>query len=169
MKEKNGFIFIETIVVLTVTMVSLLTLYDAYALVLKSASSKQYNDNINDIYKVNIVKNMLLSENYPCPTVSGNYNLYTSENCGSVMNNDCGEILDEFDIKQVIFTRTLVSQNTIKNLISYGKLNNGNVFTNSLNRYISNLDLKAKYIIIVREVDDKKYYASLKCGEISET
>lgn len=151
MKVKNGFIFVETIVVLTVTMVSLMALYGSYILVMKSAENKKYYDNINDVYKVNIAKKMLLTN-----PANG---IYPQNKCINIMQSDCTGVLEGLGVTHVIITDT----DSIRDLTR----TNHEVMKNSFKRYLQILSTReknSKFIIIVRDEDGKKHYASLKYG-----
>lgn len=58
---KNGFVLIETIVVITVLSVILVLLYGAYSKVIIGVNKKSLYDNTEYIYKANIVRNYLES------------------------------------------------------------------------------------------------------------
>lgn len=139
--NNKGYIFIETIVVLSITMVSLLVLFNGYSLLTKSAYQKKYFDNINDVYKVNIIKNMMKENN----NVS-----FVKTECTNFMNEDCTSVLDKFNIERVILTDNLESINTT----------NDNFI-----KYLNTLEKDKKYIIIERKLNNKYYYASLKIKE----
>ena len=51
MREKNGFVMIETVVVITILTVGLISLYASYSLILSKAVTKNYYDNVEHIYK----------------------------------------------------------------------------------------------------------------------
>ena len=148
MLNKKGFIFIETIIVMTVAMICLISLYSGYSLIIKNIENKKYYDNINDVYKVNIVKKMLNNN-----ITTDNYINIASNECDLYMNNNCFEVLSNLDITNVIITSN--------DLTKLYKLND-KTFTNSFNRYVKTLDKDARQIIIIREKDNKRYYASLK-------
>ena len=146
--NKSGYIFIETIIVLTVTMICLLSLYNGYSLVVKSSTNKKYYDNINDVYKVNIVKKILKS--------NSNDLLINKDNCTNYM--DCNLILTDLEIENVFITDDLT-----KIINSENK-----EYKNSLKKYLKTLDNDKKYIIISRKENNNMYYASLKLGDVNE-
>lgn len=161
MKEKNGFIFIETIVVLTVTMVSLLTLYNGFILVMKSAENKKYYDNINDVYKAKIVRNMLKEADFILS--SGDYAMYTSSNCNSIMESDCSSVINNLKIDYIIFTKNNTNELSQTNA-------NPQIFKNTFKKYLSTLDNDSRYIIVImiredNQGKDKRYYAAVKYGD----
>ncbi len=160
MKDNKGFVLIETMVVLTVTMISLLTLYSAYILILKNAQQKQYYDNINDVYKANVVLN-LSEENklYEFNNTNG-YVAYTPSNCSAngAMVKDCSELFNNLDITYAIYTKKGANINQ----------SDTNIFVNTFKKYISSIDTNNANLIIIRDVNDKKYYASIVVGENNE-
>ncbi len=148
--NKSGYIFIETIIVLTVTMICLLSLYNGYSLVVKSSTNKKYYDNINDVYKVNIVKKILKS--------NSNDLLINKDNCTNYMDMNCNLILTDLEIENVFITDDLT-----KIINSENK-----EYKNSLKKYLKTLDNDKKYIIISRKENNNMYYASLKLGDVNE-
>lgn len=139
--NNKGYIFIETIVVLSITMVSLLVLFNGYSLLTKSAYQKKYFDNINDIYKVNVIKHMMKeTENVS----------FVKPECNSFMNEDCINVLEKFNIERVILIDNIESINTTND---------------NLIKYLNNLEKNNKYIIIERKENNNYYYASLKIKE----
>ena len=148
--NKSGYIFIETIIVLTITMICLLSLYNGYSLVVKSSTNKKYYDNINDVYKVNIVKKILKS--------NSNDLLINKDNCTNYMDMNCNLILTDLEIENVFITDDLT-----KIINSENK-----EYKNSLKKYLKTLDNDKKYIIISRKENNNMYYASLKLGDVNE-
>ena len=148
--NKSGYIFIETIIVLTVTMICLLSLYNCYSLVVKSSTNKKYYDNINDVYKANIVKKILKS--------NSNDLLINKDNCTNYMDMNCNLILTDLEIENVFITDDLT-----KIINSENK-----EYKNSLKKYLKTLDNDKKYIIISRKENNNMYYASLKLGDVNE-
>ena len=148
--NKSGYIFIETIIVLTITMIYLLSLYNGYSLVVKSSTNKKYYDNINDVYKANIVKKILKT--------NSNDLLINKDNCTNYMDMNCNLILTDLEIENVFITDDLT-----KIINSENK-----EYKNSLKKYLKTLDNDKKYIIISRKENNNMYYASLKLGDVNE-
>lgn len=149
--KKNGFIFVETIVVLTITMVSLILLYRSYVLVINRLEQKTYYDNINDVFRASVIKQMLESMNF-----DGDYLvLYpTVGNCDAYMQLDCAVIMKELDIRRVYIIKDT------EVIISYPT---DDVITNTLKRYLNTID-NYKYTLIIQRGEG--FYASLKVGAI---
>ena len=57
--KKNGFVLVETIVVILVLCVLLIMLYGGYMNVISAVQRKSYYDNTEYIYKTNLVKEYL--------------------------------------------------------------------------------------------------------------
>lgn len=151
MKNKNGFVFVETIIVLTVTMVSLILLYRSYVLVINRLQQKTYYDNINDVFRASVVKQLLESVSF-----EGNYIvlLPSAGNCDAYMQTDCATVMAELDINKVFIVRS------VTDLINEPT---DTVVTNPLKRYLNTID-DYEYTLIIQRGDG--FYASLKVGAI---
>ena len=152
MKNNKGFVFIETIVVLTVTMISLLSLYNGYVLTLKKVEQKKFYDNINDVYKLNIFNNLLKDG-----VVSYN-NVIDSDknNCSISFDPECQIILNYFK-----------NEDNISLFIgSINEINNIDGIKNTMKIYLKTLDNNKKYIVGSYKLSGKNKfrYASLELG-----
>lgn len=88
MRKKSGFILIETIVVITILSVGLISLYASYNLILTKAVSKSYYDNVDYVYKTYMVANYLIETNQT--TFTGNYkvvNITANSDLNSIATN----------------------------------------------------------------------------------
>lgn len=148
--RQKGFVLIETIIVLVVVIISMLGLYKAYSFVSINLKQNMLYDNINEIYKVNIIKKVV--ETYP----ADNYIKITSANCTNYMISDCTQLYTLLDIDYVIYNNIDVQSV----LASPGTL------TNTDKNYIKKLESGYKYLIIHSEKNDKDYYASLVMGGV---
>ena len=63
MRNKNGFVLAETLIVVIFLTVTLMSLYTSFATVLTKTRSKSNNDTIDTIYKTTFIKD-LLDSNY---------------------------------------------------------------------------------------------------------
>lgn len=149
--NKNGFVFVETIVVLTVTMVSLILLYRSYVLIINRLQQKTYYDNINDVFRASVVKQMLESVSF-----DGNYIVLKPEagNCDAYMQIDCPIVLKELDISRILIikdTEEIIDSPTDE------------IITNTLKRYLHTID-NYEYTLVIQRGDG--YFASLKVGAI---
>ena len=57
--KKNGFVFIETIVVLVVLMAGILALYTVYNTISSNMDRRTYYDSVSDLYKTDILRSKL--------------------------------------------------------------------------------------------------------------
>lgn len=149
--NKKGFIFVETIIVLSITMISLILLYRSYVLVINRLEQKTYYDNINDVFKASIIKQMIESVSF-----DGNYIVLYPEkgNCDAYMQVDCPTVMKEMDINRVYIvknTEALIADPTDA------------IVTNSLKRYLHTID-NYQYTLIIQR--GQGFYASLKVGAI---
>lgn len=146
MKEKKGFIFVETIIVIVVVMVLLVTIYSSFSLILSNIKRKENYDNINDVYKANLVIKLFTSD------VSENYITLTSSDCSTYMTSDCDEVMGELGIESIFVNKipleTILS--SIPNLPA------------PLIGYLSTLDQQKNYIIVSCNRNNQIYYASLE-------
>ena len=61
MKNKRGFVFVETIITVVVLTTSLLYLYNSYSSIINSEEERLYYDNPAYIYKTNYIRDFLES------------------------------------------------------------------------------------------------------------
>lgn len=64
MRKREGFVMIETIIVITILSVGLISLYASYSLILSKAINRSYYDNVGDVYKSYFVGKYLADNNY---------------------------------------------------------------------------------------------------------
>ncbi len=65
--KKNGFVFVETVIVVIVLTSSLLLLYTSFNKILQSEKTRVNYDDINYIYRTYYIKNVLDSVNFTIP------------------------------------------------------------------------------------------------------
>lgn len=149
--KKNGFIFVETIVVLTITMVSLILLYRSYVLVINRLEQKTYYDNINDVFRANVIKEMLESVSF-----DGDYIVLYPQtgNCDAYMQIDCPTVMKELDINKVYI---------IKDPEKIVESPTDTIITNTLKKYLHTVMDYEDILVIQR---GEGYYASLRAGAI---
>lgn len=150
--KKNGFIFIETIVVLVVAMVAMLSIYSTYSVTTKNAEKKEKYDNINDVYKLNAVS-VLFSD----LETEESYVIVDSSNCSTYMDSGCDDVFDNLNIEQMILTGDDVG--TILE-------DNPTDIPNEVKEYMQTLDKNKPMLIIYIEENNENHYASLKIDEI---
>ncbi len=146
---KKGFIFIETMMVLVMVIFALMGVFKSYNAVARNLKRKEYYDNVNDIYKANIIKN-----NFTSFSITGDYLYVNSANCSSYMNSDCESLLNDMKVNYIV----LISGNINNIYDSPGNL------PNSFLSYLGVLDTEKLLIVSVQNVN-QEYFASLKVGE----
>lgn len=144
--HNKGFIFIETVTVLVVLSASLIGLYSSFSSVVNNIEKRKQYDNINDIYKVKIVKDLF--ESIP----SNTYTTIDNSNCTNYMNADCKEVFSELSISEV-----LVTGNNIQTIIDLD-IN----ITNTMKEYLETINKNEKSLIVRFNRSGENYYSSLE-------
>jgi len=149
---KKGFVFIETLIVLILLSVTVVGTYSMYYHVAKNIEERKYYDNIDDLYKTEILRsitntNMLSSTN--------NILEINSSNCTNYMNSDCGIIMTALEAEKIY-----INFDTINNIIN----NDTNGIKNSMRSYLGTISNNTydRYIIVNYKYNNNNYYASLK-------
>ncbi len=146
MKKREGFVFIETIIVIVVVMVLLVTIYSSFSLILSNIKRKENYDNINDIYKAN-----LISKLFTTTEVSGDYVILTSSNCDDYMISDCDEVMNELGISSIF-----INNSSIEEILASSSSLNASFIS-----YLSVLDQQESFIIITSNRNNQFYYTSI--------
>ena len=162
--NKKGFVLIETLVVMCVVTLSLLMLYKMYSNVSNNLKNRKHYDNINDVYKVNAIKETI---SFEIPNtydfIRINYNIINDEIiCKYNDNTDCSNIKDGSNI---VF-KELEVKNIYLNRTSITNLNDSTNVDNSAKEYIKTLDETKQYIIVNFERNGIDFYSSLEVGEV---
>lgn len=144
--SNRGFIFVETVVVLVVLAASLIGLYSTFSSVINNIEKRKQYDNINDIYKVNIIKDLIINE------PSSTYTIINSNNCTNYMNSDCNEVFSELSVSEV-----LITGNNVQTIIDL----NINI-PNTMKEYLKTINKNEKSIIVRFYRSGKNYYSSLE-------
>ncbi len=144
--QNKGFIFIETVIVLVVLSASLIGLYSSFSSVINTLENRKKYDNINDIYKVNIISEILT--NAP----SNTYTIIDSSSCQNYMNSDCTEIFNELNISEVLLTNANIQ--TILDLDID--------IPNTMKEYLKTINKNEKSIVVRFNRNSENYYASLE-------
>lgn len=144
--HNKGFIFIETVIVLVVLSASLIGLYSSFSSVVNNIEKRKQYDNINDIYKVKIVKDLF--ESIP----SNTYTTIDNSNCANYMNADCKEVFSELSISEV-----LVTGNNIQTIIDLD-IN----IPNTMKEYLETINKNEKSLIVRFNRSGENYYSSLE-------
>lgn len=144
---KKGFVLMETLICLTVLTVSLMGAYTLFANALSNFKYRKLYDNVNDLYKVNAIRQLI--KTYP----ENNNILLNKENCAENMEETCISIIENFNVEKILITSTDVT-----NII-----NSSNDLPNTMFEYMKTIyDKEDYYVIVLFNKNDELYYASLK-------
>ncbi len=147
--NKNGFVFIETIIVIVLLSVGIASMYSLMTNITTDIKSRKYFDNISDLYKTNIIRDNV-SKNLTGTT----YLEITKDNCTSYMSSNCNSLLTDLEVERVV-----VNFASLDNII-----NSDTTIPNSMNEYLKTINTYKtnKYIIVNYKYNNKNYYASLE-------
>lgn len=147
--NKNGFVFIETIIVIVLLSVGIASMYSLMTNITTDIKSRKYFDNISDLYKTNIIRDNV-SKNLTGTT----YLEITKDNCTSYMTSTCYSLLTDLEVERVV-----VNFASLDNII-----NSDTTIPNSMNEYLKTINTYKtnKYIIVNYKYNNKNYYASLE-------
>lgn len=142
---KKGFVFLETLLLITVLTGTVLALYSNYITVTTNISSRVNYDRISDLYKVDVIRSYFKSD----ISLDSNINV-NSSNCLTYMNGECSSILDLLDVKEIYILNDI---------------NNVSDVTNSMKLYLKTIndsDSSHYYIVVQFKIDNDNYYGSLR-------
>ncbi len=146
---KEGFVFIETIIVIVLLSVGIASMYSLMSNITTDIKTRKYFDNISDLYKTNIIRN-----NTNKNLTGSTYLEITKDNCTSYMSSNCNSLLTDLEVERVVISFT-----NLDNII-----NSDTTLPNSLNEYLKTINSYKtnKYIIVNYKYNNKNYYASLE-------
>ncbi len=194
MRNKKGFVFVETIIVIAVLITSLLYLYSTYIALSNNEKARLLYDDVSYLYRTYYVKKYFSSQridriigNLSNENTNDNVNFLLSFGCGS------GDIFDDVD-KEGGFCELLSGELHIANVyVTYRDLSQLQTCTNfegicsvfsrvnaNLGNYLRTIGGKGEdgYRIIVEYREDgaggacvdeehcRYYYATLKVGDL---
>ena len=145
--KKNGFVFVETIVVLVVLVVGMVSLYTIYSNIATNIEMRQEFDNISDLYKTNIVREYIDSN-----TISGT-GLIEITSTNFKEPSKYTTLKQELNIEKIY-----INNSNIEDI-----LQTSNISPNSLIEYLKTIRSESyeRYIIVQYNYNDHNYYASL--------
>ncbi|MDD4706000.1 MAG: prepilin-type N-terminal cleavage/methylation domain-containing protein [Bacilli bacterium] len=118
MKKNKGFVMIETIIVITILSIGLISLYSSYSVILTKIKVKNNHDNIEYIYKANLVGNYL-NDNV------SNYSSFTKYVVGSSSNPaNLNFIMNNLLIEKIY---VINSDSDYKNIININNLDGSSI------------------------------------------
>lgn len=97
MRKNKGFVMIETIVVITILSVGLISLYASYSLILTSTSRQSKHDSVSYVYKAYFVGKYLSDNNQL--TFSGNFKNV------SIVGVELTNITNNFNIEKIYLAK----------------------------------------------------------------
>lgn len=150
MKNKKGFILVETVIVMSVVMISLLGIYKTYALLLQKTIQNSYYDNINDVYRLNVISKVVGTTFLNKETFYKINYSECSEECRNIVNNII--IRDNNDVDII----------NIPESFNLDNIPNDYPNRNSLIRYLETVYSNKKLIIIRYMLDEKERFSSLE-------
>lgn len=139
--NNKGFVMIETIIVITILSIGLISLYSSYNLILSKASTKSYYDNVEHVYKSYFVGKYLEENNYL--NFSGNFKEIS-------ISADLIKIAEVFNIDKIYLAKG--SYSIISNKTNLLKLDGSTI------NYIDNMDgyNEDKINIIVKYIEENE-------------
>ena len=122
---KEGFVFIETIIVIVLLSVGIASMYSLMSNITTDIKTRKYFDNISDLYKTNIIRN-----NTNKNLTGSTYLEITKDNCTSYMSSNCNSLLTDLEVERVVINFT-----NLDNII-----NSDTTLPNSLNEYLKTIN-----------------------------
>ena len=147
---KKGFVFIETLLLITILSICVLNVYSNYISVVTNISERVNYDRIGDLYKVDILRSNFINNTFD---IGSNYLGIDSNNCCTYMNSNCSDLINSLNVNKIFISNKL------------DDLKNDNSIPNSLKLYlktVSDDDESHKYIIVNFKIDGNNYYSSLR-------
>ncbi len=93
MKNNKGFVLIETIIVVTIISLGLISIYSSFSTIFGKTKQKSTHENVGDIYKAYYIGNYLIENNM----ISFGFNKYESKN----LTGNLKFILEEFNVEKM--------------------------------------------------------------------
>ena len=167
MKNKDGFVFLESVVVLVVVAIALTGFMTTYTLLSNQAKRREYYDKTSDKYLLYAISSLGTTGNLNIPACGTFYcrnasdcydycfkNFYASEAEVRNMFDDTGLVYLYYMNGNRIQRALMINETT--NYYPTQKIDNGSI------EYIKTLDInKENYLIGVFRRSDKYYYASI--------
>ena len=160
-KNKKGFVFVETIIIMAVIIVAMLGLYTtSNRFLIRIKQYKRYDD-INDIYKVYVLKNVITKE---MGSTSSKFDGKAACDSGGVLNI-LTDLQSNTNAKKIFGNGSKLELSSVYIVNTYCL----NIATTNktLQNYLKRIDKDNKYIYLVVEYADNNdfNYASIKVGK----
>ena len=132
--KKDGFVFLESVIVLVVVALSLTMLISSYSLITRRSNEKEYYDRASDKYLLNAIVNIGVNDdcNYVTPGSCGyaNINLQaTQKNCKETKMGkllyDCSQTFQDMNIRYIYVVDNIKAE--LNNGDAVNKYDNGTI------------------------------------------
>ncbi len=143
---RKGFALLETIVVITVLSVSMLTLYKSFAGLVNDSNKSILYDDVRDIYKAYYLKEYLLVNNFK--SLLDNKNIKELD-CNDLDISSCDSLFKEMDINKMYVTKY--------DLKDYDDSKYSSNFNNYINSLSNKGDYKYRFIVEFNNHDTYSY------------
>lgn len=149
---KKGFIFMETLIVIVVLLVSVVGMFGMYTRIASDVESRKYYDNISDLYKTDILRSLV---NIDTIIGSSSFIEINPINCSSYMDSSCTSVINSLKAEKIF-----INLSSVDEIMT----NQNNGINNSMRDYLRtiNKDGNYRFIIVNYKYNDKNYYASLR-------
>ena len=156
---KKGFVFIETLTVLTVLVTVILSIFVMYETVMANMAQREYYDNISDIYKTDILRSKIKRD--VIASATGTIVKIERNNCTTYMNSSCTNLFTDLNVESIYINLVNISEVT------------DNDFKNTFKDYIKTIEISNsdeqgqkvevynRMIIAVFNYNSHRYFASL--------
>ena len=156
---KKGFVFIETLTVLTILVTTILSIFLTYQALVTNVQKRLYYDNISDIYKTDILRSKIKRD--VIKSATGSVVKIDRSNCATYMSGSCNELMTDLNTTAIFINLVKISEVT------------DNEFNNTFNDYIKTIEKSSsdesgfrtetynRAIIVNYNYNNHNYYASL--------
>lgn len=162
--KKNGFVFVESITVIIIVVLSLTLLLSSYALVTRKSKENEYYDLPSDKYLLYVIGNLgETDEDYNGITTSF---VATKDNCNTYMSSrisNCTKVFNDYNLIYYIVIYNLNDE--LKNGNPTQRYDSGTIeYLKTLKRCTNGSDTSCKdgYVIGVFKRNNNYYYVSLQ-------
>ena len=175
--NKKGFVFIESIIVLSIVVSALTILLASYTSISKKAKSNEYYDKTSDKYLLYSINNLGDKQVSYYPNSSSNNFKATVDNCettkmGQKIGTDCKKIFSNYGIDTIYvisdIANDILDGQTSQPAPVYGSKKIGEVYDNGTLEYINNIkekysnNMSVKYMIGVFYKNGHFFYSSIE-------
>lgn len=175
--NKKGFVFIESILVLSIVVTALTLLLASYTSISKKAKANEYYDKISDKYLLYSINNLGDKQVSYYPTTAADNFKATAENCSSTkmgqkIGTDCQDLFNNYGLDTLYVISNIADDvldvSTSHSAPGYGSKKIGEVYDNGTLEYINTIrekyseDFSVKYMIGVFYKNGHYFYSSIE-------